>query len=97
MGKTTTFIMLRASRSEKERHVISVTPSMTEFHNGVGWELFERRSWLGILTKFRPGCGDHSYCSSTGQCRAMSIEELGRTTLTGPRSTTPVVLIACVP
>ena len=70
MGKTTTFIMLRASRSEKERHVITAKPSMTEFHNGVGWELFEKlvagdvdkvqarllRSQL--LFKYRPMPGD---------------------------------------
>ena len=42
MGKINTFIMFSASDSEKGRFVILVTPSMTEFHNSIGWELFQK-------------------------------------------------------
>jgi len=37
-----TFIMFQAPDSEKECHVLSVSPRLTPFHNRLGWEVFEK-------------------------------------------------------
>jgi hypothetical protein len=41
-GLNKTFIAHRPSDIEKERHVVFVLPSMTKFHNRLGWELFKK-------------------------------------------------------